>query len=496
MDKRQDTLVDRANAQLENQVNNITTQTEKDKYDANTLASIAYEVENTDPTVEGYQQMVTGFSDAYKQASPIARVAVDNVLKGIETERYKSTTESNNAKYGSITSTEQFVKNVGEAHVRQMTQASDIINNPNSTPEQVAQAKQVYQQANTGLSKLGISSNTIAGMSSAVAKEFNKAKEAEAESKQKQANKDRDYELKKYTATSNVSIGQQKADADTLRAYNSGSSNDNSTSTKNMSPAKKALHELGLSDYVKNGTLSAPQIGNAMVSILDGIFRQEKAKENEESFNTWINNKGAEYKNAIFKDRFWGSKLVGDTSRYDDIISAFPKDATEYEKKQIIMAMADEYSKYARWLTTGDDAQSAVQNALSAIRLGREAEIRSLQGKKMDEILTNLAAETGQSKTATYGALIRRDPSVGWDAPEWFVNLAPELRDYYINKTQAKNPPKPKEKPKEKPKDKPKDKPKEKEATKQIPIPSLQVIQQEKGATKQIPIPSLQVWDQ
>lgn len=442
IDKRQSVLVDRSNAQLENQTNKLVAQVKQDAYDADRLANLDYAIKTTDPSTDGYSVMVDQRREAWKSASPTARNMVNASLLGISENNLKADTAFNKASYDNREATEKFNLNIAKALIDQTTQAYAVINNPNSTPEQVQQARDIVAGNATAISKLGISMDTQAGIATTAQEQLKKEQIAQQEREQKQFNADRDYNLREHTTKAQIAVSQANAETNRLnsdisayKAFNSGGSDGSgSTSTKNMSPAKKALNELGLSAFVKNGTLSAPQVGNAMVSVLDGIFRQEKAKENEESFNSWINGKGAKYKDAIYNDRFWGSKLVGDTSRYDDIISAIPKDATEYEKKQIIIAMADKNSNYARWLRTGDDAQSAVQNTLSAIRLGREAEIRSLQGKKMDEILTHLATETGQSKTAVYGAIIRRDPSVGWNAPDWFVRLAPELMKYYADR--------------------------------------------------------------
>lgn len=434
IDKRQGVLTDRHNAQLENQVNGLVAQTKQDAYDANNLYNLGKFLNGLEPTNPHFTKTQTQYRDALSSANPtVINSANDKAVQSLIDDQKKAT-ELNDANFGLQRSTEQFHLNTANALANQLYDATRVLNNPNATEEQKTQANQVVNSLKSAIDKLPLSQNTKAGIIDGA---MSKGKERD----QKQANIDRDYNLKETATHADIRQGDMNANANVFRALSGGNSNDSGGSgSEKLSPSEKELDKLGLLGYVKDGTLSSPQIGNAMVVQLENIHKQELARDNKISFDSWIVGKGKKYKEQINSQGTWFNKMLGYTHRYDDIVKNFPKDATEYEKQQIVAHLADPDSPYARYAQSNDTPQNAINNVLRGIRLGRQAEIQALQREKFNEILTHLATVTGMPREAVYGAIIKPDPNVGWDAPTWFVNADPNLRDSFVAQVRGKKP--------------------------------------------------------
>ena len=187
IDKRGGTLVARNNAQLVNQENQIKAQTMQDTASAKRLVAMDNILSNMKAGDPSREMLTTEFNSEFSKSSPMVKTLFGEQAETKQIADIDRGTLRNTSNYNFIQSVAKPLENQIATIAEHEVQANDIISNQKSTPEQVAQAKEILANVSTqrtGLFQHGVSYDTYIGA-------VNKAKGNATQQKQK----DREHSL-------------------------------------------------------------------------------------------------------------------------------------------------------------------------------------------------------------------------------------------------------------------------------------------------------------
>ena len=187
IDKRGGTLVARNNAQLVNQENQIKAQTMQDTASAKRLVAMDNILSNMKADDPNRGMLTAEFNSEFSKSSPMIKTLFGEQTETKQIADIDRGTLRNTSNYNFIQSVAKPLENQIATVAEHEVQANDIISNSKSTPEQVAQAKEILAEVSTqrtGLFQQGVSYDTYIGA-------VNKTKGNATQQKQK----DREHSL-------------------------------------------------------------------------------------------------------------------------------------------------------------------------------------------------------------------------------------------------------------------------------------------------------------
>ena len=396
IDKRGSVLIDRNNAQFENQENQIKAQNMQDNKSASELVALDRVVKDTTPDSKEFDSLVAQYTDMYNKANPKVRMLAEGMVKQNTLDDIHFGINRNNANYNLRSSTEQFNTNIVNAMATQQVGFENILNNPNNTVEQKEVARQgLINIANAG-KQLGVSLDTY---TSAYSKASESAKTSARQAQKdatEQANRDRDYDLKKYVAINTVRQGDDKNALDTYQTvYGGKSGSDSNSSSSESSKYDKPLNDLekemfakGYTKDVINGKAINPE---KVVSLLHSdmsTYRQNlKATRDNVNYAQWATTEAASL-GKTEEARKKGKDLLEHL-----IVAKIP----DWQKVAIHTKFKNGGFTFDEWLKFGDSVEAVVRNEAKLLNQDPDSVIRNEYQKHGRDTLNKLTQLSGMS---------------------------------------------------------------------------------------------------
>lgn len=356
IDDRGSTLVTRNNAQLVNQENQIKAQTMQDTASAKKLVAMDNILRYMKPDDPNREMLTAEFNSEFSKSSPMVKTLFGEEAENKQIADIDRGTKRYTSDYNYIQAVAKPVENQIATIAEQEVQAHDIINNPKSTPEQVAQAKEVLANVSTqrtGLFKHGVSYDTYVGA-------VNKARGNAAQQKQK----DRENSLNERRVdiqdkTANAAI-KDAADRTAIEASKvivggsggSGGSNANPNNPVNASE-EKAYASGYTPDVVSTKGINAPALRTKFFSNLNAFASNENALKDNVSYKAYKESKDAKdiWKNPIAKEG--GSFGLG--TKGDDFLKALDEHSMPDRYKIAIHEIfaTNKFPSFSKWFSVG-----------------------------------------------------------------------------------------------------------------------------------------------
>lgn len=350
IDKRGGTLVTRDNAQLVNQENQIKAQTMQDTASAKRLVAMDNIISNMKADDPSREMLTAEFNSEFSKSSPMVKTLFGEQAESKQIADIDRGTLRNTSNYNFIQSVAKPLENQIATIAEHEVQANDIISNPKSTPEQVAQAKEVLANVSTqrtGLFKHGVSYDTYIGA-------VNKAKGSATQQKQK----DREYSLneRKVGIQDKIANATIKNNEDRTAIEASkvilGGSNDNPNKPVNASEEK--AYALGYTpSVISTKGINAPALRTKFFSNLNAFASNEIALKNNVSYKAYKEGKDAKdiWKNPIAKEG--GSYGFG--TKGDDFLKALDEHSMPDRYKIAIHEIfaTNKFPSFSKWLSVG-----------------------------------------------------------------------------------------------------------------------------------------------
>lgn len=356
IDDRGSTLVTRNNAQLVNQENQIKAQTMQDTASAKKLVAMDNILRYMKPDDPNREMLTAEFNSEFSKSSPMVKTLFGEEAENKQIADIDRGTKRYTSDYNYIQAVAKPVENQIATIAEHEVQANDIINNPKSTPEQVAQAKEVLANVSTqrtGLFKHGVSYDTYVGA-------VNKARGNAAQQKQK----DRENSLNERRVdiqdkTANAAI-KDAADRTAIEASKvivggsggSGGSNANPNNPVNASE-EKAYASGYTPDVVSTKGINAPALRTKFFSNLNAFASNENALKDNVSYKAYKESKDAKdiWKNPIAKEG--GSFGLG--TKGDDFLKALDEHSMPDRYKIAIhdIFATNKFPSFSKWFSVG-----------------------------------------------------------------------------------------------------------------------------------------------
>lgn len=356
IDDRGSTLVTRNNAQLVNQENQIKAQTMQDTASAKKLVAMDNILRYMKPDDPNREMLTAEFNSEFSKSSPMVKTLFGEEAENKQIADIDRDTKRYTSDYNYIQAVAKPVENQIATIAEHEVQANDIINNPKSTPEQVAQAKEVLANVSTqrtGLFKHGVSYDTYVGA-------VNKARGNAAQQKQK----DRENSLNERRVdiqdkTANAAI-KDAADRTAIEASKvivggsggSGGSNANPNNPVNASE-EKAYASGYTPDVVSTKGINAPALRTKFFSNLNAFASNENALKDNVSYKAYKESKDAKdiWKNPIAKEG--GSFGLG--TKGDDFLKALDEHSMPDRYKIAIHEIfaTNKFPSFSKWFSVG-----------------------------------------------------------------------------------------------------------------------------------------------
>lgn len=357
IDKRGSVLVDRNNAQLENQENQIKAQNMQDTNSAKRLVAMDNILSNMRANDPNREMLTAEFNSEFSKSSPMVKTLFGEQAESKQIADIDRGTQRNTSNYNFIQSVAKPLENQIATIAEHEVQANDIISNPNSTPEQVAQAKEILANVTTqrtGLFKQGVSYDTYIGA-------VNKAKGNATQQKQKE----REYSLDERkvgiqdkiadaTIKNNENRTAIEASKAVLTASGGGSGGSNDNPNKPVNASEEKAYTLGYTpDVISTKGINAPALKTKFFSNLNAFASNENALKNNVSYKAYKEGKDAKdiLKNPIAKDTgSWGYGTKG-----DDFLKALDEHSMPDRYKIAIHEIfaTNKFPSFSKWLSVG-----------------------------------------------------------------------------------------------------------------------------------------------
>ena len=350
IDKRGGTLVARNNAQLVNQENQIKAQNMQDTQSAKRLVAMDNILSNMKADDPSRETLTAEFNSEFSKSSPMVKTLFGEQAETKQIADIDRSTLRNTSSYNFTQSVAKPLENEIATIAEHEVQANDIISNPNSTPEQVAQAKEILANVSTqrtGLFKYGVSYDTYIGA-------VNKAKGNATQQKQK----DREHSLneRKVGIQDKIANATIKNNADRTAIEASkvmlDGSNDNPNKPVNASE-EKAYASGYTPSVISTKGINAPALRTKFFSNLNAFASNENALKNNVSYKAYREGKDALdiWKNPIAKEGgSWGFGTKG-----DDFLKALDEHSMPDRYKIAIHEIfaTNKFPSFSKWLSVG-----------------------------------------------------------------------------------------------------------------------------------------------
>lgn len=356
IDERGSELVKNNNAQLVNQENQIKAQTMQDTASAKRLVAMDNILSNMKADDPSREKLTAEFNAEFSKSSPMVKTLFGEEAENKQIADIDRGTKRYTSDYNFIQSVAKPLENQIATIAEHEVQANDIVSNPRSTPEQVAQAKEILANVSaqrTGLFKHGVSYDTYIGA-------VNKARGNAAQQKQK----DREHSLNERKVdiqdkTANAAI-KDAADRTAIEASKvivggsggSGGSNANPNNPVNASEEK--AYALGYTpNVVSTKGINAPALRTKFFSNINAHASNENALKNNVSYKAYKESKDAKdiWKNPIAKE----SGSFGFGTKGDDFLKALDEHSMPDRYKIAIHEIfaTNKFPSFSKWLGVG-----------------------------------------------------------------------------------------------------------------------------------------------
>lgn len=379
IDKRQSVLVDRSNAQLENQVNNLVAQSKQDIFDASKLFAIKQQLKHTPENEVGREDKVYAFNEAFSKANPTVQQLVrdlgdDRAIKDLTTQ---ATYLNKQGELGDA----QFkqVDNIAKALVITENNLIQAINNE-TDPEAKAKLTEQLNATRDSINKLNLNPNKRVGLTMGVAEE--KVKNAKDDEKRALDNKYKEAQINTLNT---------ETDLKTIQVLTGGGGNSKQSGDVNkpVNDLEKVAFEKGYTpDIISNKGINPTAVKTKFFSNLNSYIQNERALEDSISYTAW---KGTNEAKSIYNNKdalrsgSWGG---GDIGR--DFTVALENAKIEDWKKKLIHNMFAEgnFPKTNRWFAVGDGDSMDKMIEVMANNIGSRDTVS--KGKAKQQALSEL----------------------------------------------------------------------------------------------------------
>lgn len=417
IDDRGSTLVTRNNAQLVNQENQIKAQTMQDTASAKKLVAIDNILRYMKPDDPNREMLTAEFNAEFSNSSPMVKTLFGEEAENKQIADIDRGTKRYTSDYNYIQAVAKPVENQIATIAEQEVQAHDIINNPKSTPEQVAQAKGILADVSTqrtGLFKHGVSYDTYIGA-------VNKAKGNAAQQKQKDIeNSLNERRVDIQDKTANAAI-KDAADRTAIEAGKmivggsggSGGSNANPNNPVNASEEK--AYGLGYTpNVVSTKGIDAPALRTKFFSNINAHVSNENALKDNVSYKAYKEGKDAKdiWKNPIAKEG--GSFGFG--TKGDDFLKALDEHSMPDRYKIAIHEIfaTNKFPSFSNWFSVGSSDSLADILDVTYDKLKREDALQKNGAKaKAVEELNILTQVSNLSDIDLVTRMAGYDPKTG-----------------------------------------------------------------------------------
>ena len=356
IDERGSKLVERNDAQLVNQENQIKAQNMQDTASAKRLVAMDNILSNMKADDPNREMLTAEFNSEFSKSSPMIKTLFGEQAESKQIADIDRSTKRNTSNYNLIQSVAKPLENQIATIAEYEVQANDIVSNPKSTPEQVAQAKEILANVSaqrTGLFKHGVSYDTYIGA-------VNKAKGNATQQKQK----DREHSLNERkvgiqdkVANANIKNNEDRTAIEASKVIlggsgGSGGSNDNPNKPRNASE-EKAYASGYTPDVISAKGINAPALRTKFFSNLNAFASNENALKNNVSYKAYKEGKDAKdiWKNPIAKESgSWGYGTKG-----DDFLKALDEHSMPDRYKIAIHEIfaTNKFPSFSKWLSAG-----------------------------------------------------------------------------------------------------------------------------------------------
>lgn len=350
IDKRGGTLVARNNAQLVNQENQIKAQTMQDTASAKRLVAMDNILSNMKADDPSREMLTAEFNSEFSKSSPMVKTLFGEQAETKQIADIDRGTLRNTSNYNFIQSVAKPLENQIATVAEHEVQANDIISNQKSTPEQVAQAKEILANVSTqrtGLFQQGVSYDTYIGA-------VNKAKGNATQQKQK----DREHSLNERKvgiqdkiANATIKNNEDRTAIEASKAILGGS---NGNPNKPVNASEEKAYASGYTpSVISTKGINAPALRTKFFSNLNAFASNENALKNNVSYKAYKESKDAKdiWKNPIAKERgSWGFGTKG-----DDFLKALDEHSMPDRYKIAIHEIfaTNKFPSFSKWLSVG-----------------------------------------------------------------------------------------------------------------------------------------------
>lgn len=356
IDDRGSTLVTRNNAQLVNQENQIKAQTMQDTASAKKLVAMDNILRYMKPDDPNREMLTAEFNSEFSKSSPMVKTLFGEEAENKQIADIDRDTKRYTSDYNYIQAVAKPVENQIATIAEQEVQAHDTINNPKSTPEQVAQAKEVLANVSTqrtGLFKHGVSYDTYVGA-------VNKARGNAAQQKQKDIENslnERRVDIQDKTANAAIKDAADRTAIEASKVIvggsgGSGGSNANPNNPVNASE-EKAYASGYTPDVISTKGINAPALRTKFFSNLNAFASNENALKDNVSYKAYKESKDAKdiWKNPIAKEG--GSFGLG--TKGDDFLKALDEHSMPDRYKIAIHEIfaTNKFPSFSKWFSVG-----------------------------------------------------------------------------------------------------------------------------------------------
>lgn len=356
IDDRGGTLVTRNNAQLVNQENQIKAQTMQDTASAKKLVAMENILSNMKADYPNRETLTAEFNSEFSKSSPMVKTLFGEQAETKQIADIDRGTLRNTSKYNFSESVAKPLENQIATVAEQEVQATDIISNPKSTPEQVAQAKEILATVSTqrtGFFKHGVSYDTYVGA-------VKKVKDSATQQKQKDRENslnERKVDIQDKVADAAIQNNKDRTAIEAGKVIlgesgGSGGSKGNPNNPVNASQ-EKAYASGYTPDVISTKGINAPALRTKFFSNLNAFASNENALKNNVSYKAYKEGKDALdiWKNPIAKEG--GSFGLG--TKGDDFLKALDEHSMPDRYKIAIHEIfaTNKFPSFSKWFSVG-----------------------------------------------------------------------------------------------------------------------------------------------
>ena len=356
IDERGSKLVERSDAQLVNQENQIKAQNMQDTASAKRLVAMDNVLSNMKADDPNRETLTAEFNSEFSKSSPTVNTIFSEQVESKQIADIDRSTKRNTSNYNFIQSVAKPLENQIATIAEHEVQANDIISNPKSTPEQVAQAKEILASVSaqrTGLFKHGVSYDTYVGA-------VNKAKGNATQQKQKDRENslnERRVDIQDKVANATIKNNEDRTAIEASKVMLGGSGGSGGSKANPNNPVNASEEKAYASGYtpdvISTKGINAPALRTKFFSNLNAFAANENALKNNVSYKAYKESKDAKdiWKNPIANE----SGSFGFGTKGDDFLKALDEHSMPDSYKIAIHEIfaTNKFPSFSKWLGMG-----------------------------------------------------------------------------------------------------------------------------------------------